>query len=196
MIGRRVALICSTAVLALTAACGSGQHSTPASSSPASSSPGAVPTLRVTSDVLTDGGTFAMRQVSIKCGGRNLSPDLTWTPGPAGTATYVVTMVDRDAPVAGGYWHWVAFDIPGTRSSLPVGLVPNSPDARQAVNQAGDAHYDGPCPPPGQRHHYTVTVYALSGTIDLPDGAPNDQVRSKLVGDTLASGTLTASYRR
>lgn len=191
MIGRRVAVVCSAAALALSAAaCGSDQHSTPAPSSTATA-----PTLRVTSSVLTDGGVVALPQVSPRCGGQNRSPDLSWAPGPAGTAAYAVTMFDPDA-AAHGFWHWVVFDVPADRDSLPGGLPAPSPDIRQAANQAGAARYDGPCPPAGEPHRYIVTVYALKNPIALPDGAPNAQVRSQIAADTLATGTLTARFGR
>jgi len=190
MIGRRVAALCATALTLSIAACGADHHSAPAPSSNAT----LAPNLRVTSTVLSDGETVAMPQVSPRCGGQNRSPDLSWTPGPAGTAAYAVTMFDPDAPVAGGFWHWIAFDIPSASDSLPGGLSAASPDARQATNQMGDARYDGPCPPPGRPHRYIVTVYALKEKIDLPDGAPHTDARSKITADTLATGTLTAHF--
>ena len=53
-------------------------------------------------------------------GQTNPSPALAWTEAPAGTKSFALIMHDPDAPLAGGFTHWVLFDIPATASSLSV----------------------------------------------------------------------------
>jgi Raf kinase inhibitor-like YbhB/YbcL family protein len=45
-------------------------------------------------------------------GGKDLSPQLSWSGAPAETESYTVTMYDPDAPSGSGFWHWAVADIP------------------------------------------------------------------------------------
>src|SRR5215469_13647004 len=46
------------------------------------------------------------------CSGQNLAPRLIWFNIPAGTKGFAFTINDVDAPVAGGFHHWVVYNIP------------------------------------------------------------------------------------
>ncbi len=158
-----------------------------------SSKPATVGQLAVTSIAMPDGSTVGPAQLFQVCGGRDQSPDLQWQGAPRGTRSYAIVMSDPDAP-GGTVWHWVAYDIAPTTTSLPQGLPHSSPLAKQAVGVSA-AGYSGPCAPPGPPHSYHVNVYALDVPIlGLPDGAPNATVRAALPAHTLASGGLTAHY--
>lgn len=167
----------------------------------ACSSVGSAAVFTVTSKTMPNGSTVANAQVgnmhrgSMGCDGQSQSPDLEWSGAPSGTESYAVIMHDPDAPMAGGVWHWVAFDIPAGASSLPAGLPAHSTLAKQALNTVQTPGYIGPCPPPGPPHHYVVTVYALNvATLNLPDGAPNAPVRAAVNAHTLAKSSLTGLY--
>ena len=69
-------------------------------------------------------------------GGQNTSPELSWTPGPEGTASYMVTCFDPDAPTGSGWWHWVVTDIPPSVTSLAEG-APLPAGARTWLNDYG-----------------------------------------------------------
>ena len=83
--------------------------------------------------------------------GKNVSPPLSWTPGPAGTRAYVLIVEDPDAPGPTPYIHWVAYDIPASTKSLSRG-VRNRPDLKspegmmQGPNSHGGVGYTGPRP--------------------------------------------------
>jgi len=77
-----------------------------------------------------------------------------------------VTLWDPDAPHPGGWWHWVAFDIPaaatGMQRGAGSGAAPAPPFAIEGETSFGSSGYGGPCPPPGDApHHYILTAYAL-----------------------------------
>jgi len=97
--------------------------------------------------------------------GGNVSPELSWTKGPEGTLSYVLTMYDPDAPTGSGWWHWVVFNIPEDKLELPKGFgaksAKKSKPAVQSRTDFGKGGYGGPAPPPGKVHHYTFTIYAL-----------------------------------
>lgn len=83
-----------------------------------------VPSLSVTSASVRDGQPFAAAQLSGIFGvpgGKDESPQLSWTAGPSGTKSYVVTMYDVDAPTGSGFWHWTVYDIPATIHQLAAG---------------------------------------------------------------------------
>jgi Raf kinase inhibitor-like YbhB/YbcL family protein len=94
------------------------------------------------------------------------TPPLSWSGAPATTKGYAVVVDDSSAPIT-PYIYWIVFHILPSTSDIQEGQLPT--DARQAMNSAGTAGYDPPCPQ-GQPHKYRITVYALNQLIDLPDG--------------------------
>ena len=116
------------------------------------------------------GGQATMKQVfkGFGCEGENISPQLSWENAPEGTQSFAITMYDKDAPTGSGWWHWLAFDIPASTSSIPSaagnpakGLMPSG--TIQSMTNYGGAGYGGPCPPEGHGlHQYVLTVYALN----------------------------------
>jgi Raf kinase inhibitor-like YbhB/YbcL family protein len=106
-------------------------------------------------------------------------------------------MRDPDAPVAGGFWHWVAFNIPAQTSALAAGSSwPKS--AVSASNSTGAYGYVGPCPPPGKPHHYVFTLYALDvKTIGGADSATTGpQLLDAMKGHILGQAALTGLFGR
>ncbi|HEY5060018.1 MAG TPA: hypothetical protein VII52_00720, partial [Gemmatimonadaceae bacterium] len=59
--------------------------------------------LIVTSKSIADGAAIAMDHVYTGCGGRNVSPQLSWSGAPAEAKSYAVTCFDPDAPTGSGY---------------------------------------------------------------------------------------------
>jgi len=133
--------------------------------------PDGIPTLTVTSTTFQNGGTIPIPNVSKGCGGSasnageaaDVSPEISWSAGPAGTASYVVTMFDTDAPTGVGFWHWIVYNVPPSVTSLALNATKNMPaGAIQGFGDAGVSAYHGPCPPVGDKpHHYYITVSAM-----------------------------------
>ncbi|MBV8142209.1 MAG: YbhB/YbcL family Raf kinase inhibitor-like protein [Verrucomicrobia bacterium] len=139
---------------------------------------------RLVSSQWREGGTVPRENLfnGSGCQGANISPEIHWSGAPAGTRSFAITMVDPDAPAPGGWWHWVAWNIPGTVSGLPAGAGNKGSKALpassvQCKNDYGELGYGGPCPPPGTTHHYVLRIYALS----LPKLSPaSDQEPAKV----------------
>ena len=56
------------------------------------------------------------------CDGEDVSPPLTWTDPPEGTASFALIHDDPDAPM--GTWvHWVLYNLPLSLRQLPEGLI-------------------------------------------------------------------------
>lgn len=168
--------------------------------------PANVGSITVTSSTFSNGGTFPFPNVSKGCGspsadGNDVSPEISWTAGPAGTASYVVTMYDTDAPTGVGFWHWIVFNIPPNVTSLPLDASRNMPaGAIQGYGDAGVSAYHGPCPPVGDKpHHYWITVSAMdkmfTGFGAGSTGARVAFLMSK-VGKVLARGQYLGMYGR
>lgn len=138
------------------------------------------------------------------CTGQNQSPPLRWSNAPAGTKSYALTVHDPDAPVSGGFWHWVVFDIPASASALAAsagsGDLSTAPrGAIQGTTSFGSTGYSGPCPPRrGGTHHYVFTLFALdedhlAGATSALDGP---RLTALLASHTLAKATLIGLFSR
>lgn len=152
------------------------------------------------SDV-SEGGTLKPDQVAnvFGCNGGNISPALSWSDPPPGTKSFAVSLYDPDAPTGSGFWHWSAFDIPATVTSLPRGAASAGgtmpPGTIQSKGDAGITGYTGACPPPGPAHHYVFTVKALKvEKLGLDASASGALIGFVTNGNKLGEAKITALY--
>jgi Raf kinase inhibitor-like YbhB/YbcL family protein len=128
------------------------------------------------------------------CDGADLSPGLSVVGVPDGTESMVLIVDDPDAPL--GTWdHWVEFNLTPSDGSLEIPSASGSL-AVPAANSWKLTGYKGPCPPDGEAHEYSFTVYALDTTLDLPPGVESDPVYSAMEGHVIDSVSLTGTYAR
>jgi len=127
------------------------------------------------------------------CSGQNLAPRLIWFNIPAGTKGFAFTINDVDAPVAGGFHHWVVYNIPRGHPFLAGhGQNPFS----EGTNSYGTVGYGGPCPPPtGQIHHYIFTVYALSKAHITGVHITYEQLLAKIAPDVTGATSIVGKFR-
>jgi Raf kinase inhibitor-like YbhB/YbcL family protein len=90
---------------------------------------GAAQALTLTSPDIKPGARIADEQVYSGCGGKNVSPALSWSGAPKGTKSFALSVYDPDAPTGSGFWHWVVFNIPPDVTSLPKGAGDPKSDA-------------------------------------------------------------------
>ena len=88
-----------------------------------------VPAFTLTSADVTDGRPLDELYAHTSVGGKNLSPQLSWSGFPAETRGFVVTCFDPDAPTGSGFWHWVAVNLPASVTELDRGVDPLPEDA-------------------------------------------------------------------
>ncbi|MGA0863694.1 MAG: YbhB/YbcL family Raf kinase inhibitor-like protein [Ilumatobacteraceae bacterium] len=115
------------------------------------------------------------------CDGENISPPLSWTPGPSGTVTYALVVDDLDAPEAR---HWVVANIDAATLSLGEGVLPDGAVTAQLAD--GSSGFAGPCPPDGETHDYVITVFAVSQVLEAQNGDDPATLRAAIEGATLA----------
>ncbi|HEV3362165.1 MAG TPA: YbhB/YbcL family Raf kinase inhibitor-like protein [Pseudonocardiaceae bacterium] len=154
-----------------------------------------VPSFRLTSQTVRNGRPLPIAQLSGILGvpgGKDISPQLSWSGFPAATKSFVVSMYDPQAPTGSGFWHWIVGDIPVATTSLPAGAgVPGSPSlpspAFQLNGDAGAPRYIGGAPPKGSGvHDYYITVTAL----DVPATGVPATASGALLGFTIDAHTI------
>lgn len=156
--------------------------------------------LEVTSRAFVAGGQIPLLFSAYD---QNASLPLAWTPGPAGTKTYVTLMDDPDAsvlplPVS----HWVIWNIPAAVTSLREGMQAadrsKDPDKlAQGTNYVGKIGYAGPKPPIGDaQHHYHLQVFALDASLEMPIGSDRADLLRSMKGHVLAAGELVGTFVR
>jgi Raf kinase inhibitor-like YbhB/YbcL family protein len=132
------------------------------------------------------------------CDDRNISPELSWSGPPGATKSFALVMDDPDAPVAGGYTHWLVYNIPATANHIPEN-APNQDrlpgGGLQGKNDSGTYGYTGPCPPSGT-HRYYFRLYALDVELDPRAGANRASLQQAMKGHVLAQGELLGRYKR
>ncbi|MFD9071353.1 YbhB/YbcL family Raf kinase inhibitor-like protein [Streptomyces lasiicapitis] len=157
----------------------------------------------VTSTTVIDGAPWSPEQlsgISGVPGGKDLSPQLSWSGAPEGTKSYAVTVYDADAPTGSGFWHWAVADLPAAVTELPEGAGDDTgsglPEgAFQLPNDARIARYIGAAPPAGHGpHRYFVVVHALDvESIGVPAEATPAFLGFNIAGHILGRAVLTAT---
>jgi Raf kinase inhibitor-like YbhB/YbcL family protein len=136
--------------------------------------------------------------VHYTCSGDSYSPPLRWSGVPSGSRSLALIVKDPDAP-SGTFIHWVIYNLPADRSSLPGNMPTNHNipgGGEQGLNSADEIGYYGPCPPPGSPHHYHFRLYALDTKLDLKPGASAAQVEDAMKGHVLAETDMVGIFGR
>src|SRR6516164_7126507 len=55
------------------------------------------------------------------CSGENISPEISWSGVPAAAKSLAIVVWDQDAPVSGGFYHWVIVNLPVETKKLLEG---------------------------------------------------------------------------
>lgn len=131
--------------------------------------------------------------------GGNVSPRVEWHGAPADTRSFALVVEDPDAP-KGTFRHWAAYDISPDTNWLGEGAGSGELGSpiRQGVNDFGNAHYDGPQPPPGHgTHHYHFRLFALNvPELDVPDDATATDVLDAAMANAIAEADVIGTYSR
>lgn len=143
----------------------------------------------------TAGGPIPVRYT---CEGENVSPEFAWRDAPAETKSFVFIVHDPDAPRAGGFTHWILYNVPAGKAHLQPG-VPGDDEVAdtgiQGTNDSGEIGYTGPCPPSGM-HHYYFRLFALDRELSLHPGATHEEITDAVEGHILARAELVGTYRK
>ena len=126
------------------------------------------------------------------CDGNNANPELDIADVPQNAKSLALIMHDPDAPMTGGFTHWVVWNIGPKTTDIKQESVP--PGASEGINSR-NAGYTGPCPPSGT-HRYFFKLYALDTMLALSASTTKDDLESAMQGHTLAEAELIGLYSR
>lgn len=140
---------------------------------------GAIQVMTMSSPAWPDGGTIPRKYTQA---GDDVSPPLTWSGAPEGTASFVLLVHDVDAMTGtDDVLHWLVWNIPASSTGLPehVPQGPTLPDGSRQISATGP-NYRGPgALASGPAHHYVFELFALDATIDVAAvGASPAQTRA------------------
>lgn len=145
----------------------------------------------LTSPSFENGG---MIPVKFARDGGNINPELHIQNVPASAKSLALVMHDPDAPMPGGFTHWVAWNISPAIALIKEESVP--PGADEGMNTRGHG-YTGPYPPPGAPHHYEFYLYALDAALDLPtETTGKAELEAAMKGHVLEEAKLVGLYAR
>jgi Raf kinase inhibitor-like YbhB/YbcL family protein len=144
----------------------------------------------ITSPAFDDGTEIPKKYT---CDGGDINPELLIQNVPEGAKSLALILHDPDAPMAGGFTHWVVWNIDPDTTRIKDESVP--PDAVEGRNGAGQFGYMGPCPPSGI-HHYHFQLYALKKILDLPTTSLLEDVQAAIDANLIAKADLVGLYTR
>jgi hypothetical protein len=127
------------------------------------------------------------------CDGGDMNPELEIHNVPENARSLALVLHDPDSPGAGGFAHWLVWNIdPGTtfikEESVPPGAIEGTNDFREVK-------YRGPCPSHGA-HHYHFKLYALDVMLGLTEKTGLHELNAAMVGHVLAETELIGMYER
>lgn len=155
-----------------------------------------VSTWNITSSAFASGEPIPERH---SCNSVNMSPPLSWTAPPEGTAELVLVVQAPDAPT--GIWtHWTLYGLPPEAGSLEGNISLDSEGSVkipfvQGLNSSGEKGYTGPCPPSGT-HHYYFRLYALNEKLGLLDSVTPEELSSAMEGRVLKASELMGTFSK
>ena len=133
------------------------------------------------------------------CDGNDVAPKLVWRGVPKKAKELALVLEDPDAP-GGTFTHWLTYGLsPSTTEWGRAGWAaypPGGAAPRVGRNDFGRVGYSGPCPPPGQTHHYVFRLLALTRKLTLQRGANRATFDRAVAHHVLAQARLVAPYAR
>ncbi len=124
------------------------------------------------------------------CQGENTNPELQISEAPETAKTLALIMHDPDAPMPGGFTHWVVYNIPPNTNEI---LENTEPTGTAGMNGADKTGYTGPCPPSGQ-HRYFFKLYALDNKLDI-QSADKSALEKAMAGHIIDQAELVELYQ-
>lgn len=141
----------------------------------------------ITSPEFEDQGVIPSRYT---CGGDDVNPPLEIIDVSENAKSLALIVDDPDA--SSGLWtHWTVWNLRPQSQVIAEDSVPA--DAVLGTTDSGSVGYHGPCPPSGI-HHYHFRLYALDAKLDLPSGAPVEDLKKEIAAHSIGSAELVGIY--
>ncbi len=124
------------------------------------------------------------------CFGERVNPPLVFEGVSSEAKSLVLFVHDIDSETEGGSYNWVVYNIPSWVTSVDSGSIPWS---TEGLNSSGKIGYNALCNV-GEKHTYNFTLFVLSSTLDLDEGATFDDVIREMKGKTIGTATLKGEF--
>jgi len=144
--------------------------------------------MEITSSAFKD-GDFIPAKYS-KNGG-DISPPLSFVDIPNDAKSLALVCHDPDAPIEGGFTHWVVWGISPEISEILEGTFPS--ESVQGLNDRQISGWTGPQPPSGT-HRYIFYLYCLGANLDLSRNTMRSDLLTAIEGHIIETATLTGLY--
>lgn len=122
----------------------------------------------------------------------DVNPPLVIDGVPEDAHSLALILDGPDAP-GGEFTNWLVWNIPPDTHEIPKGWTPPE-QAVQGANSAGGSDYGYFGPDPPNKQTYRFKLYAVTATVDLPQGASKRELGEVLDGHVVAQTRLTAWY--
>lgn len=130
--------------------------------------------------------------------GANISPALTWSAPPTGTAELVLIVQDPDVPVGKPATHALTVGIDAELGGLPEnGLSHPSPivGLRHGKGALGKRGWAGPMPPRSHGpHSYVFQLFALDERVELSEHFTLGDALAAMAGHVIGRARLDGTY--
>ncbi len=123
--------------------------------------------------------------------GGNISPTLSISGVPINAKSLAIICHDPDAPVEGGFTHWVVWNINPNITEVAEGSVPTG--AVQGLNDWRTHNWGGPQPPSGV-HHYNFHLYALDEILNLSSNTNRPEFERNIQNNIIETSLLVGLY--
>lgn len=123
--------------------------------------------------------------------GEDISPPLEFANAPKEAKSLALICHDPDAPIEGGYTHWVVWNLPPDLPGIEAGALPA--DAVEGMTDWGVPGWGGPQPPSGV-HRYIFYLYALDRELDLPTSTDKTELEQIIKPHILAQAKLIGLF--
>jgi Raf kinase inhibitor-like YbhB/YbcL family protein len=123
--------------------------------------------------------------------GGNISPPLRFIDVSQNAKSLVLVCHDPDAPIEGGFTHWLVWNIKPETSEILEGDLPR--DFTQGLNDWQTYKWDGPNPPSGT-HRYNFYLYAIDINLGLSSDAKRPDLLQAINGHVIDTATLTGVF--
>ena len=136
------------------------------------------------------------------CDDGNINPELHIQNVLENAKSLALIMHDPDAPIPGGFTHWVLWNIDPKTAIIKQESVPSGSVEGMNGRSLG---YTGPCPPaspklqrgePTGTHRYFFMLYALDTTVSLPTSTTKSDLESAMHGHIIAQTELIGLYKK
>jgi len=144
---------------------------------------GGGPPMTLTTSAFPDGGQIPVKYTQA---GQQISPALTWTNAPPGTASFVLHMHDLEAArnrTTEDQLHWLVWNIPASATGLPEGVPQGAQlaDGSYQISASGQVYRGPGAAANGPLHHYTFEIFALDMKVDVPPAADAFETRTNVM---------------